>query len=349
MSVTTITYSYTPPPGSTADVDYRLVALCDPASFVGVVTVDGGGHAVQVNPTTWAGLTRTDTGALVASVASAQVGGVATPIAPVFNASSAAYVYTYGVTDPAAGLVYSGWLYRSVGGIGSWREFSKAGTPATGSSPTFAAGQIITQDDLATFLGAKSLGIMSQQDGAATTIDVPTVQQAIYAAEGRILAALGQLRARSGSSAVTTFFKVPLTVNGVPVIQATNSVALPVLQAVAVRYAARWLNSRRSIASAADYASGADPADTSRGLAMVASTWDKAATAEMKRIVRWATGYTEDATYVDLDLSPGAIIGAPYQGIQAPRFAGATVEPSGHRVGLEWGYREGVGLGWGWW
>ena len=164
MSITTITYTTTPPPGSTADVDDRLVALCDPASFVGVVAVDGGGYAVKVNPSTWAGLVRTDTGALVASVGSALVGGVATAIAPTFTPSTAAYVYTYNVTDPAPGLTYGGWAFWSVGGIGAWLEFSKDAQGGSASGPT-PASMYATLEDLQNEYGAGSVADWSDTSG----------------------------------------------------------------------------------------------------------------------------------------------------------------------------------------
>ncbi len=216
------------------------------------------------------------------------------------------------------------------------------------ASPTYAAGQIVTQDSLLTFLSQGSLDVLAQGDGPANAFDVPTLQQSIQYAEAKVFGVLGQLRARSGSGPVTTFVAFPLTVAGVPLLQATSSIALYVLQAATHRYTVRKLNEARSLQSVAALAGSDDPAESSRGFSMVAGVFDKAATAELTKIVRWCNGYTQDATYVDLDLSPGARIGAPYQEVTAPVVAGAGRSPYGCQVGGRlWDWRDG--LGWGWW
>ncbi len=249
-----------------------------------------------------------------------------------------------------AGLTYNLTVaYTSAGSTVS--ETATVQVATADGAPTTAVGRIITQQSLLTFLTRSSLSALAKGDGPSGTIDVPLLQQAINTAEGRTYGGLLQLRARLGSNPVTPFFAFPLTVGGVPLIQATTSVAFQVLQQVAFRFAVRALNAPRSLQSVAALASSEDPADVSRGMSMVAAAFDKAATAELRKIVRWAQGYVDDATYVDLDLSPGARIGSPYQEVTVHLpAAGRHLVGSGLGAscgGRLWDWRDD--FGWGWW
>ena len=366
-------------PAGSYNVVYRQQAGSSP------VSTDAGIGAPDV-PIAWAGAVATPTPTPTPTVQlnptlrangvpfDADVGPDGTQATAVRFAGAVTRTDASGVLQPAVNPATSGPYYLSHVGTGQYAynlsggvaggtyqyqlAFNQSGTAIVapvqtvtfgGAAPTYASGSIVTQASLLTFLSQSSLGELAKGNGPSGTIDVPTLQQAIQYAEAKVFGVLGQLRARSGSGPVTTFIKFPLTVGGVPLLQATNSIALYILQAAAHRYTVRKLNEARSFQSVSDLTNSDDPAEASRGFAAVASVMDKAATAELKRIIRWATGYSEDATYVDLDLSPGAIVGAPYQGIQAPAFAGPTREPSGRRIERDWEFREGVGLGWGWW
>jgi hypothetical protein len=193
-------------------------------------------------------------------------------------------------------------------------------------------GIIINQASLTQFLGGLNLAILTNQNNASTAINNQACQIAITAAEARIMSRLGQLRCSGG-----TFFKMPLSVGGIAPINAPSSISYSVLQLSAHEYAGFILNKWR------DVMASLNTDDQGPTAFRMARGWEKDADEEVKKIIRWAQGFT-DGSYVDLDLNTGAVVGQIFQVVSTPQIAGACVGPDGMpfvRIANPWMYWAG--------
>lgn len=238
-------------------------------------------------------------------------------------ASSGRYVGSF--TSPGTAASYDGSIQDASGLSYGTISFQTDASGNNVNPPGDASGLIIDQTSLSNWMGGLNLAILSQQDIAATTIDSTVTQLAINGAEARCYGILGQLQCCNLAvtpPAIATFFKIPLTVGGVPIKSSASITALPIMQTAAHQYAGFLLNKWRQLLSMTDDDSGGPV------IYRTAKGWEKDADANMRMIIRWAQGFT-DGCYVDLDLNLGANLGAPYRSVKAPMFAGPCVGPDG--------------------
>jgi hypothetical protein len=206
--------------------------------------------------------------------------------------------------------------------LGTAGNSTTLGLPITGATFTFtiagATGLIITQASLLSFLGPTDLAILSQQNPSATTPNSSLIQSAINAAEARIFGRLLIPQATPG----ITFIKYPFTVGGIALLSATGSLSLAALQLIGHEYATFILNRWRAVLSVPEDAS-------TQGIAKMCAGFDTDGDKRIKEIIRWIWGYSEEATFLDLDLNAGATIGAPCTTMRTPTVARQTVNPDG--------------------
>lgn len=274
-------------------------ALTDPDSIV-----------LQDSTNSW-GAIRIDTGATVVAVGTAM-------------SRLSAGVYQYAFSDPAPSLSYKWSVKYSYQGFTGFAVFT-----SNFGGVTMALGSIITQASVAAWMGALNLGILTTQDPSSITINPIVLQAAINSAESRVYSVLGQLRCSVG-----TFFQIPLTVGGLPILSVPASISLGIIQTAAHQYCGFLLNKWRQLLSSTDD-DGQSPT-----IFVTAKAWEKDADANLRAINRWAMGFY-DGQYVDLDLGATSVIGAPYRSMEMPSYGIARVGPDGRpfrRIGnaLDW-------------
>jgi hypothetical protein len=181
-----------------------------------------------------------------------------------------------------------------------------------------ASGQLINQTGLTAYLGALNIGVLSQQSsGAPTGANPTTIQLAINASESVIFGKLLTLQCPSG-----TFVKYPFTIGGVPFNQSNSSISVPYIQQIAYAGATSWLNYYRVLLSTADRPGSELDERISRDA--------KFGLKQLDGILQYWKGYTdEDATFSDLDLNTGAVIGNIFYNVAAPTFVNSCVNPDG--------------------
>lgn len=244
------------------------------------------------------------------------IGGSLITTIPMVESPAGSTNYIGNFAAPGVALSYHGSVIDTVSrNAYDTFFFSTTNTGANAGFSGSASGLIIDQTSLSTFLFGTNLAILANQDATATVPDSTKVQQVINGAEGRVFSIMSQLQCTSG-----TFWKMPPTVNGVPLKSSSSFIALPLLQATAHQYAGFLVNKWRALLGL--------PEDVGPAINQLARAWEKDADANMRGIIRWAQGYT-DGLYIELDLNVGAVVGAPYRAVKSPQFAGASVGPDG--------------------
>ncbi len=205
--------------------------------------------------------------------------------------------------------------------IGSAGNSNTLNLPISGSTQTFnvsnATGLITNEASLLAFLGTNNLAVLSNQDNNASVPYAPSIQNAINFGESRVISKLASRQCISGM-----YFKLPFTVNKVPLLQATGSVALYQLQYAANQYAANMLDKWRMLQNASD--------DSSANVVQrIAAAWEKDADANLEMILNYTYGYDTDVLYVDLDTNTGAVRGEIYRNISNLSFGQQCVNPDG--------------------